>query len=170
MKGKYFTLVSILIFGLSSPVFAGDITLMGERVENGLTKILTSPVQFWSHPKEELNYYDNKWLGLGKGVVESPVHFSEQLADGVVEATTFVIVDSDEYSLGKEPKEKLQDGLVYLIESPKEFIDHPKDMAEQHSSKKLGLLRGIVQSPMAFTDKFGHGLIDVLSSSVETKG
>jgi hypothetical protein len=82
--------MSFFLF-LAMPAFAGELPKPVDKIVQGVTEVLKSPMALYDSPKAELDSHDNKVVGLFKGIVLAPFHLVDRAGHGLLKIITFPI-------------------------------------------------------------------------------
>ena len=72
-------------------VYAGDLPKPVEKFTKGAVEVVKSPLAIYDHTKYEYDGSDMKFLGLLKGLIESPFHVAKKAGTGAIDMATFPV-------------------------------------------------------------------------------
>ena len=85
------TLAFAFIMGLAASVQAYDLAKPIDKFSKGAVEVVKSPIVLYDHTKSEMDSYDNKIVGLLKGLFESPFHMVKKAGNGALDIATFPV-------------------------------------------------------------------------------
>jgi len=90
-KALIFSVIIAFIMIVAAPVLAGDLSASIDKISDGVTDVVKSPLALYDNTKIEMDEADNLLIGLLTGLIKAPFHMIKEAGHGVMKIVTFPI-------------------------------------------------------------------------------